>query len=297
MESKRLAIIGICRFSYLGFGDWRAQHAGRDGRTNDEIIEGARQTLFAPLRLEARFATFEHLTLPSLAAQTDPDFRLIVLTSEELPAPYAARLTALAEHYPFVHLVFAPIARASQLVIGIYEDLGLTLDQVIQFRIDDDDALGKGYIERLRLLAEGMHAQVPTRAFAVTFPWVLSVFQDEGEIRFLQRFYLQCAAGQAMYHPTRSVLDWAHHLVTRKLLTISDCDGMWVLQSFLTGHNDSVANNAGLFKIRSMEAIKPALVGKVLKRHFPFITPRQGDWDAMIAPAIPLLPSPEAPQS
>ena len=51
--------------------------------------------LFAPDRMEARFATFEHLTLASLKAQTDGDFTFVVLASSLMPETWQDRLEAL----------------------------------------------------------------------------------------------------------------------------------------------------------------------------------------------------------
>ena len=53
-------ILGICRFSYLGVGDWKDYHGGRAGRTHDEVTADRRRFMFDPARLAGRFATSRH---------------------------------------------------------------------------------------------------------------------------------------------------------------------------------------------------------------------------------------------
>jgi len=57
--------------------------------------------------METRFHLFEHLFLPSIAAQIDKDFRLIVLSSACMPAPYQARLSVLCKTVEQIELVFS----------------------------------------------------------------------------------------------------------------------------------------------------------------------------------------------
>lgn len=57
-----MRIVGICRYSLLGRGDW---HAYR-GKTDAEVEAVAKEQaklLFAKDRMNARLESFEHLTL------------------------------------------------------------------------------------------------------------------------------------------------------------------------------------------------------------------------------------------
>ncbi|WCR18530.1 glycosyltransferase [Paracoccus alcaliphilus] len=57
-----MKIVGICRFSLLGRGDWKVYQGKPDSEVEAIAAEQARK-LFAPERMEQRLAAFEHLTL------------------------------------------------------------------------------------------------------------------------------------------------------------------------------------------------------------------------------------------
>ena len=141
----------LIRFSYPARGGFRT--AGPD----PEAVAAA---LYDPARLARRFALFEALTLPSLAAQTDGDFRTILLTGEGLPPDARARLEAGLSRLPGAGIVALPFLHA-------YEATQRALDTVpagalrVSLRLDDDDALDIRFVARLR----GMLARAaPLRA-------------------------------------------------------------------------------------------------------------------------------------
>ena len=77
-------IAGFCRFSYLGRSDWSALKSRE--MSEDDWQDRAR-LLYAPARLDARFAAFEQVCLPSILAQDDPRFVFVVIASPDLPEP------------------------------------------------------------------------------------------------------------------------------------------------------------------------------------------------------------------
>lgn len=81
-------IIGVCRFSYLGEGGFQTQH---------HDVERAARILYEVPRMLRRFAYFENICLPSLAAQTDQDFRLVALIGDTMPFRWRKRLKGLME--------------------------------------------------------------------------------------------------------------------------------------------------------------------------------------------------------
>lgn len=131
----------LVRFSYPARSGFRAAA---------EDLAAATARLYAPDRLERRFQLFEALTLPSLLAQTDGDFRAVFLVGESLPAAARARLAALV----------APLSGASVVALPHlhgYEAAQQALDSVpagrrwrVSLRLDDDDALDVDFIARLR---------------------------------------------------------------------------------------------------------------------------------------------------
>jgi hypothetical protein len=139
-------IVGVCRFSFPATVGFKLSGAGPDA-----VIE----TLYAPDRMRLRFAYFESICLPSLAAQTDPDFTLVVLIGDAMPIKWRRRLKALRGAYPFLEICAAeplgPLqATRRAFRIGASEDVPF----VTGFRLDDDDAVARDYIERLRATSD-----------------------------------------------------------------------------------------------------------------------------------------------
>jgi Putative rhamnosyl transferase len=137
-----MQIFGHCRFSWFGISD--------TGRELTDI-DDARARLWHPLRMAIRFHLFEELMLPSLAAQTDRDFTLLVTVSEDMPEVYQTRLDAAVAPHPFVRLNRTMSRDYAKLITPFMKET--TQDgtsQSVHFRLDDDDALPSSYIGRLR---------------------------------------------------------------------------------------------------------------------------------------------------
>lgn len=138
-------IVGVCRFSYAGEGGFAA---------STRPLWELEAMLYDPMRMKQRFALFETICLPSLANQTDPDFKLIALIADTMPYRWRRRLKDLMAVYPFLQVCTLEAAgplnstrrafrrgwdRKSAFITG--------------FRIDDDDAVACDYIAKTRALA------------------------------------------------------------------------------------------------------------------------------------------------
>jgi len=143
-----MQVIGICRFSYLGVGGFQVEH---------DTLEDRAAFLYDPARMEERFRTFETLTLPPLRAQTDPDFTLLIVTGDSLPAPYMARLRALVADLPQAVIQARPPDKHRQAMqTAINAVRRFDNEPCLQFRMDDDDAVACTYVERLREAAHDL---------------------------------------------------------------------------------------------------------------------------------------------
>ena len=137
-----MQVIGLCRFSYPGFGGFQVEH---------ESLAEREAYLYAPDRLEARFASFECFTLPALRAQTDPDFTFLIVIGENLPAPARARLDDLVRDLPQALVQARPPGRHRDVMKeAILSVRAPSAEPCLQFRLDDDDAVGRGFVEGLR---------------------------------------------------------------------------------------------------------------------------------------------------
>ncbi len=184
-------IIGVLRFSY----------PAKEGFAVSGLEEAALEThLYDAKRLATRFTYLETITLPSLAAQTDQDFKLVILAGASLPIRHRRRLRGYEERYPFVKCVFmermgALSAGKRSFRRGITE--GAT--HVTGFRIDDDDAVATDYIARTRdvsdrLIHAGLAEGPTTLSFMRGIYWNLfDPVQPFHEFREPQPLGLACA--------------------------------------------------------------------------------------------------------
>ncbi|WP_281967586.1 putative rhamnosyl transferase [Roseovarius nanhaiticus] len=148
MSKTKMQVIGLCRFSYPALGGFQIEH---------ETPEARAAFLYDPVRMDERFATFQTMTLPALRAQTDPDFTLAIVIGDAMPAPLVERLLDLVQDMPqAVVLPRAPGRHRqvmSEVINHVREDSGLPS---LQFRMDDDDAVGVTFVRRLREAASGI---------------------------------------------------------------------------------------------------------------------------------------------
>ena len=87
----RIKTIGVLRFSVLT-PTFNAERF--------DSLEQAARHVFSEDRMALRFRFFEKLCLPSLARQSDPDFGMVILTSDRMPERYLERLLGLVEPLP-----------------------------------------------------------------------------------------------------------------------------------------------------------------------------------------------------
>ena len=89
--------------------------------------------------------------MPSILAQTDRDFQYLILIGDDLPAWARAQLddlTAAADHIKILPYPQNPHRQIAAQVILDHVDA--THTHSIQFRLDDDDAVHRAFVERLK---------------------------------------------------------------------------------------------------------------------------------------------------
>ena len=87
--------------------------------------------------------------MPSILAQTDRDFQYLILIGDDLPAWARAQLddlTAAADHIEILPYPLHPNRQIAGQVILHHVDA--THTHSIQFRLDDDDAVHRTFVER-----------------------------------------------------------------------------------------------------------------------------------------------------
>lgn len=263
----RDTIIGFCRFSYVGRSDWRSLR-GVDEITTEHLDKIAAD-LLTPQRMARRFASFEHLTLASIKAQTDPDFRFVVVTTNRLPPHMRARLEALCAPVPQVELIYSDAPGLSQVLRPVLvREREKTEGHVVQFRLDDDDALPVRYIENLRRHAARFADQ---DRFAISFNRGLMMALQPGRPPQPLAFelpFLGAACAFCDHRRYKMIYEVGHFALGRKMLNLQDVEnpGAFVMR----WESDSVQMN--LDKLPSyVEALRSGPFREKLRVDYPYM--------------------------
>lgn len=229
-----LQVIGLCRFSYPAIGGFQTEHADLAERE---------AFLYHTTRMDERFATFECLTLPSIRAQTDPDFLFLIVIGANMPAPMRTRLETMVRGVEQVRIIALPPERhrpAMRRAINSERD---ETRFSVQFRLDDDDALAVDFIAKLR--ARAIEAQVLLSQYehvGIDFNHghLLQIRLDGLSISPVCKSLLTAALG-VVFAPfdSRCVMNYGHHRLAEYMPTLSLPDPDMFVRG-LGRFNDSV---------------------------------------------------------
>ncbi|SHL28349.1 Putative rhamnosyl transferase [Roseovarius litoreus] len=244
-----MRVLGICRFSYPALGGFKRMH---------DSIEDREAYLYAPDRMELRFRHFETLTLPSIAAQRDPDFTFLVLIGESLPKPYLDRLHDLTAAVPQIRIVARPPMKhrlAMQLVLQ--EELAGVETESIQFRLDDDDAVGIHFIRALRRTARrSTRMREGWRNMAIEYRsgYSARLSADGISARPVQAPFWACGLA-VLFRPgdPKTVMNYAHHKLHEVMPTLIEPSTPMFIRA-LHDDNDSGANDTRLKPLTEAES-------------------------------------------
>lgn len=228
---RNTQVIGLCRFSYPALGGYKIEH-------QDPAARAA--YLWDPARLEPRFRLFENVTLPSLRAQTDPDFTFVIVTGTGFPQ--LDRLRALTADMPQVVIQTHDPARHRTVMQDAINRVRRPGAWSLQFRHDDDDAVNRDFVRKLRaVFAQHYPLFKGSRHVAVDFTrghnlraTVQGMLTEPANQLFL-------GVGFAIgFRPDvqLSVMNFTHHEVWQHMPTITRTDpDMWLRG--VNDHNDS----------------------------------------------------------
>lgn len=231
-------IIGVCRFSYLGEGGFQTQN---------QDFEKAARILYDVPRMLQRFAYFENICLPSLAAQTDQDFYLVALIGDTMPFRWRKRLKGLMEQYPFLEVCTLEAAGPLNSTRRAFRRAwNGTATYITGFRIDDDDAVAIDYIARTRAIADQLltlgwaDAETPAAiCFHRGIYWDMARPEEEQFWDFSEKEPLGLASAMITTpEGMTNIYRWNHRkLASQVRCWIDPTDYMFIRT--LHGHNDS----------------------------------------------------------
>lgn len=221
--------IGLCRFSYPAEGGFQVEHPDIAARC---------AYLYAPARLEERFASFEGICLPGLRAQTDPDFIFLILIGDSLPDAALDRLRALVRDLPQARIVARPPRphrQVCQEVINAARDMDRP---ALQFRLDDDDTVASDFIARLRETAADCAPLLARhRLVALDFNRGYILRADASGLYGEEQIIPYSSMGLAVAVQKgvrQTVMNFAHNKLGQFMPTICQTDA----PMFVRGHND-----------------------------------------------------------
>ncbi|MEO0632795.1 MAG: glycosyltransferase [Pseudomonadota bacterium] len=260
-------VLGFCRFSFFGPSDTKLSYDDRDA---------AFASLYAPDRMETRFLLFENLLLPSVRAQRDTRFTLYVLTSSCMPDRYKRRLRALCQPVPQIKVIFADTLDLTEVVNPIIGDPALDTTGLVQFRIDDDDAISQRYVEKLHFWSQHMKGRI-----FVTMPKGIMACDHDGDALLHPMNRRMTAVGLALSsgrRSRRSILTIPHVLAGHRAPSMTDPGICAYIQTFT--HTTDTARY-GHRKLRKFQDATGFSVGsdaaaqqvaQYMEQDFPFFT-------------------------
>tara|TARA_B100001059_G_scaffold236563_1_gene287818 strand:- start:4924 stop:5757 length:834 start_codon:yes stop_codon:yes gene_type:complete len=265
------SITGLCRFSFVGRGDWTA-YRGPDVDHNDATLRSEiAEKLYESNRMAKRFFVFENLLLPSLDNQSDSDFQLIVLTSKIMPLEYKERLLEICQYRKYITVLFSDATDVnSGLVEEIQKIQSQSKAQPVQFRIDDDDGLASDYIERLRRATVAM-ADYPNFAYSRPSGVVATLYRDQGPkfYKVNQPFH---AAGCAcrLNRLGMTIFSYGHFALGDRFPALVDNSGIGHLAIKLEDHDSEHLNGSDRAR-RGHKEISLENFSANLEKKFSFI--------------------------
>ena len=242
-------VMGLCRFSVPSLGAFQSMPAE---------IAARRAALYDPARLRLRLTWFEHVLLPGILTQIDPDFTLVLLIGADLPEPFQARLRALAAEAPQIKVVEAPPGEHRAVCAAAMRPLvdpGARI--VAQFRLDDDDATCRSLVQRIRrdlAMLERMQGKHGAMVLDYAKGFVL---RDEGDRVHVEPVLVQgWAPGMVLALPRaldRFVLDYPHHQVWKRMPTLSLVDQIMFVRGAHDGNDSTILRVDRGFRIAAAE--------------------------------------------
>ncbi len=251
-------VLGLCRFSVPSKGAFQVHH---------HYVANRRAFLYDPKRLALRFAWFEHVVLPGIAGQKDPNFKLVVVLGEDLPEPWRSRMLGHVEAIPQLVAEFAPPEDHRQVCAdAIARHIDPEAEAVLQFRQDDDDAVSVDFVRRLRRDFRKVRRLFNSGGpMAIDYARGLNLFGVGGELEAFPRF--EAFLGVAFAICTRPgdgnhVLDFMHHTIWQTMPVVTQSDSyMWVRG--VHGTNDSGSPHP-----KAHFEAEPAALRRALRQRF-----------------------------
>ncbi len=194
---QELQAVFQMRYSFFGKSGWRS------GASRDKA------RLLDSQRLDKRFHYFRTMALPSLAAQSDRDFKLLLLTSEDLPEAHRTVLEELCHDTlgrDRCHILYRPPDGAGRWFQRYMRKKLNSHSHSVQIVLDDDDAVAADFVETVRREAEFAIAGFRADQDCTYLSYASGLTADFGPdgVRLLRREVPFTNLGLSLVAPTRT---------------------------------------------------------------------------------------------
>ncbi|MEL7301997.1 MAG: glycosyltransferase [Pseudomonadota bacterium] len=272
MADGFLQVLGLMRWSYPSEID------AFEAEASD--LDALRAQLYAPERMEERLFFLEHVTLPCLRAQTDKNFRILLLMGDTLPEPWRIRVRALTADIPQIVPLFEPEgqkhAHVCRKVMRAHR-VG-SAAAVAEFRLDDDDAMAIDFVATTRrVFRQNRHMLGRNRAFCLDFSKGFALTAGQGGVEVRPVFQQHVGIAQALlYAPRhrRSILDYPHRRLWMAMPNITMPDPVKWVRGIHRTNDSGIA--AGVDKLPTWPC-EPDEIPMLLESEFAI------NWDALRA--------------
>jgi len=263
VAQARLQMLGLCRFSYPTAQDGFS----RTGKTLSE----QRAILYDPARMALRLFYFEHVMLPGIRAQDDPDFTLLLLMGDQLPGDVRARVLELIADIPQIRPVFAPEGQAHRKVCSaVMQDArDASAAAVAEFILDDDDGVAIDFVSRTRVLfprMRGLMREATKLVLDYNRGILLSTVGGTPEFHSISAPYWTPASCLLMKpDSSKSIQDFRHTRVWQRVPTVTMPLSVMFLRGAHGDNDSSVSERPAGAVARPME---PQVLNDVLTQRF-----------------------------
>ncbi|MGJ8597424.1 glycosyltransferase [Sulfitobacter sp.] len=268
-------VIGICRFSFVGRGDWVAFRDRSMDHTGASFRQARAEELYAADRMERRFVTLEHLLLKSMHAQTDTNFILIILTSNRMPEQYRLRLQLLTVTDPRTRLIYSDAEDVDAALVPELYKLNVEYGaKLVQFRIDDDDCLTHTYVETLQDITERF-AGMGAFSFSIPKGLVTSFYEGEEPQHYtLDQPFHSAGAAARFGRADVSLFSFGHFALQRRFNAYLFSDGFGHFSTKLADQDSTKLSVSERAKQDHTE-IAADEFAKLSEQYFPFVDLKQ----------------------
>lgn len=223
-----MKIVGIVRYAIPNAFD-------------DIKVEGVRsrglEKLYEDPYFTDRFNIFCNITLKSFEGQTDKDFVLCVYHTDQIPKNRKELFSKIEKEYPFVRCVYVPDDK-----MPIPEDI--KEQNMLTFRIDNDDGVPTDFIERLRKTIDS----TDDINFAITIPKIRKIMRlSDNSFRTITANYPSNSIGLAYYtNEDKTIIELGNHTNVHIRIPTKKLDGnggLQVINSYNVANKFEKKNN------------------------------------------------------